>query len=231
MVDFVRGGHKINAAVGWRHHMLDTNRQMSDKVRIESVGPSLTEPVRPKKAGRMFRAIDRYALRVLFWLTSLPIFTPDLRSTLLRAIGCVIGKNSVLMSGCFIGSRRIELGDNVFVNVGCFLDGGGLLAIGDFVRVGPHAKFLTGTHPIESSVIRCKAGNDIGARTVIARGCWIGMGAMVLAGVHVAEGCVVAAGAVVTKNTEPHGLYAGVPARRIRDLPLDDGLPSREGIG
>ena len=37
-------------------------------------------------------------------------------------------------------------------------------------------------------------------------------------GVTIGEGCIVAAGAVVTKDCESHGLYAGVPARRIRDL-------------
>lgn len=31
-------------------------------------------------------------------------------------------------------------------------------------------------------------------------------------------GCVIAAGAVVTRDAEPDGLYAGVPARRIRSL-------------
>jgi acetyltransferase-like isoleucine patch superfamily enzyme len=30
---------------------------------------------------------------------------------------------------------------------------------------------------------------------------------------------VVASGAVVTKDCLPHGLYGGVPARRLRDLP------------
>jgi acetyltransferase-like isoleucine patch superfamily enzyme len=40
----------------------------------------------------------------------------------------------------------------------------------------------------------------------------------VLPGVTVAAGCVTAAGAVVAADTEPDGLYAGVPATRIRDL-------------
>ena len=46
----------------------------------------------------------------------------------------------------------------------------------------------------------------------VCDGCWIG--------VTIEEGCIVAAGAVVTKPTESHGLYAGVPARRIKDLPV-----------
>ena len=40
----------------------------------------------------------------------------------------------------------------------------------------------------------------------------------------------IAAGAVVNRDLEPHGLYAGVPARRIRDLdaPRNDEGPGDE---
>jgi acetyltransferase-like isoleucine patch superfamily enzyme len=41
---------------------------------------------------------------------------------------------------------------------------------------------------------------------------------MIMPGVEVGPGCVVAAGAVVIKDCEPNGLYAGVPAKRVRDL-------------
>jgi maltose O-acetyltransferase len=40
----------------------------------------------------------------------------------------------------------------------------------------------------------------------------------VLPGVTVGDGCVIAAGAVVNADCQPDGLYAGVPARRVRDL-------------
>lgn len=49
-------------------------------------------------------------------------------------------------------------------------------------------------------------------------GCWLGGNVTVLPGVTIGRGCVIAAGAVVTKSCDPNGLYAGVPARRIRDL-------------
>lgn len=32
------------------------------------------------------------------------------------------------------------------------------------------------------------------------------------------SGGVIAAGSVVTKSTEPNALYAGVPARKVKDL-------------
>jgi len=36
-----------------------------------------------------------------------------------------------------------------------------------------------------------------------------------MAGVTIADGCVIGAGAVVTKDTEPYSVNAGVPARKI----------------
>jgi acetyltransferase-like isoleucine patch superfamily enzyme len=39
----------------------------------------------------------------------------------------------------------------------------------------------------------------------------------VTANTIIAKGCIIGANAVVTHDTEPNGLYAGVPARRLRD--------------
>ena len=43
---------------------------------------------------------------------------------------------------------------------------------------------------------------------------FLGLGAVVRDGVTVAERCLVGAGAVVTRDTEPNGVYTGVPAKR-----------------
>ena len=40
----------------------------------------------------------------------------------------------------------------------------------------------------------------------------------ILPSVTVASGCVIAASAVVTRQTQPNGLYAGTPARVVRTL-------------
>ncbi|MDO5789625.1 MAG: hypothetical protein Q4P79_09180 [Fusobacterium sp.] len=37
-----------------------------------------------------------------------------------------------------------------------------------------------------------------------------------MSGVKIGKGAVIGAGAVVTKNLEPYGIYAGVPAKLIR---------------
>lgn len=53
--------------------------------------------------------------------------------------------------------------------------------------------------------------------TTIGRDCWLGARSIINCGVHIADGCIIAAGAVVTKDTEPYGIYGGVPAKRIRN--------------
>lgn len=45
---------------------------------------------------------------------------------------------------------------------------------------------------------------------------WIGAVVKVLDGVTIAQGCVIGANSVVTKSTEPYGIYVGIPARKIK---------------
>jgi acetyltransferase-like isoleucine patch superfamily enzyme len=39
---------------------------------------------------------------------------------------------------------------------------------------------------------------------------------IVLDGVNIGDGSVIGAGAVVTKSTEPYGVYVGNPARKVK---------------
>lgn len=60
------------------------------------------------------------------------------------------------------------------------------------------------------------AGRESIKETVIGEDCWIGAHAIVMCGTNIANGCIIAAGAVVTKDTEPYNIYAGVPAKKIK---------------
>lgn len=60
-------------------------------------------------------------------------------------------------------------------------------------------------------------GRDIQESTIIGSDCWIGAHVIIKRGVKIADGCVIAMGSVVTKDTLPYGIYAGVPAKRIKD--------------
>lgn len=64
----------------------------------------------------------------------------------------------------------------------------------------------------EKSHIQVIIGNDV----------WIGNNVSILEGVTIGDGAVVAAGSVITKDIEPYGIYAGVPAKKIRSRFAED---------
>jgi gamma-carbonic anhydrase len=70
-------------------------------------------------------------------------------------------------------------------------------------------------------------GNNVSiAHNAIVHGCTvednvlIGMGAIIMDDAVIGSGSVIAAGAIILPNTivEPESIYAGVPARRIKDV-------------
>ena len=58
---------------------------------------------------------------------------------------------------------------------------------------------------------------------VIADNVLVGMGAIVMDTVKIGSNCIIAAGAVVLENTViEHGcIYAGVPAKKVKDIPQE----------
>jgi len=54
-------------------------------------------------------------------------------------------------------------------------------------------------------------------KIIIEDDVWIGVGSIVLSGVTIGIGSIIAAGSVVTKDVEPYSIYAGNPAKKIRN--------------
>ena len=135
----------------------------------------------------------------------------------LRAAGIKTATANIFPNVRFLNAE-VTLGSRTFVNYECMLEGP--LVIGNDCQLGPRVMVLTSSHqlyPDGTFAVRSSA-----APVVIHDRCWIGAGSIVLPGTTIGTGCVVAAGAVVTKDCEPGGLYAGVPARRIRSLATDE---------
>lgn len=124
--------------------------------------------------------------------------------------------------GCFyldlivwLNGDRIELGDGVGFNYGCYVNGYGGLRIGDRTIVGPYAMIHTANHEIAPG--RAIADQDWVKRPVeIGADCWIGMGVCILPGARLGDGSVVGAGSVVTDDLDAGSIAVGNPARTIR---------------
>jgi maltose O-acetyltransferase len=141
------------------------------------------------------------------------------RVQILRRLGYQVGPETLIWSGFrFHGEpQQIVIGSKVFINRGIDIDAGtASVRLEDGTVFGVGVVLAAGGHNISGPERRALGPND--APVVIGAGSWLGARVVVLPGVHVAPGCVVGAGAVVTRNTEPNGVYVGVPARRVRDL-------------
>lgn len=139
-----------------------------------------------------------------------------------RAAG-LDASRSLISFGCFMGGRAVSIGEDSFVNTRTFIEASAPVAIGRRVSIGMDTAIITSGHETGDSARR--AGVVAPRPVHIDDGCWLGARVLVLPGVTIGEGCVIAAGAVVTRDCQPHGLYAGVPARRVRDLPVRQDAP------
>lgn len=164
--------------------------------------------------------------KIVNFMQSSVLCPAKLRMRLLRFFGVSLDDSAGIAANVFLGGSDLVMGKNTFINVGSFIDGSGSVIIEEYVRIGPHVKILTGTHVLRKNVLRRWPHDPVVCKSVrIKRGCWLGLGCIILPGVTIAEGCVIGAGAVVTKNTEANGFYIGVPAFRSKDLTQDEKIP------
>jgi maltose O-acetyltransferase len=165
----------------------------------------------------MARADARGWPRELFvnWLAASPLVPRVLRVLLYRRAGLHVRTPNVYPE-CTVVGHDLEIGRRSMVNRGCFLDASGPIRIGRLVHFGMRVNVITSTH--ERGDRASRAGAVTAAGVTVEDGCWVGAGATLLPGAHVRPGTIVAAGAVVSGECEADSIYAGVPARKLRDL-------------
>lgn len=129
-----------------------------------------------------------------------------------------LGADTVIHGGARLlaAGGSITIGRRCSVNPGCVLYGHGGLAIGDDVRLAAHAVIVPANHVFDDPVREIRLQGETRRGVSIGRDVWIGASVVVLDGVTLADGTVVGAGAIVTKSTEPGGVYVGNPARLLR---------------
>ncbi|GAA1432557.1 hypothetical protein GCM10009616_22310 [Microlunatus lacustris] len=113
-------------------------------------------------------------------------------------------------------ARDLEAGPYVFIGRRCTLSPG--VRIGSYTMlasgvaiVGDDHNWLDPEQPMQFS------GRPPQRRTEIGADVWLGHGTIVMRGLRIGDGAIVAAGSVVTKDVPPREIWAGVPARKLRD--------------
>ena len=109
------------------------------------------------------------------------------------------------------------IGDHTWIGQHCFLHSAGELIIGKAVGIGPGVIILTSQHEALDTTLPVYLTPIKFGKVIIEYGCDIGAGAIILPGVKIGEGAIIGAGSVVTKDVPPYEIWAGVPARKIRN--------------
>lgn len=137
-----------------------------------------------------------------------------LRWRVLRLLGMPV-ERSRISPGVWFGSTRVAIGEDTFINYGCIFNTAAPITVGSACDVGMGVLFITGSHQV--GLLR-RAGKSTEAPITVGDGTWIGARATILPGSVIGERVVIAAGAVVAGPCHADGLYAGVPARRVKEL-------------
>ncbi len=137
-----------------------------------------------------------------------------------------IGDYSRIDDFCVV-SGRVSIGRNVHIAVFCNVAGGEPgITFGDFsglaygCQVFAQSDDYSGaslTNPTVPDEFKQETKRPV----VIGRHAIVGTHSVVFPGVTLAEGTAVGAMSVVTRSTEAWGVYAGTPARRVKDRKRD----------
>lgn len=139
----------------------------------------------------------------------------EIRNYLKKITGKEIDKSTqILLPFNTDFGLNIKLGRDIFINKGCMFVDLGTIEIGDGVLIGPEVKILSVNHPLDIQ----KRRDVILKKVIIKNNVWIGAGATICPEVTIGENSVIGAGSVVTRDVPKNTVYAGVPARFIKNI-------------
>jgi len=113
---------------------------------------------------------------------------------------------------------RVSIGKRSVIGAYNWLQGSGVIEIGDDVIIGPGVRIISTTHDVSDPDLPFARQPLISGSVRIGSNVWIGADVVILTGVRIGKNVVVGAGSLVTRDLEDGGIYVGTPARRIKKV-------------
>ena len=148
--------------------------------------------------------------------------------------------------------EEISIGNSVIIDDFVFLYGKGGVTIGDFVHLASFTLITGGAGLILEDFVSISGGVEFYTKNEDYSGMWmcnpamlekyrgpisggihvekhviVGANSVILPRVHIGEGVAIGANSLVIRNCEPWTIYAGTPARPIRER-IRDRIPELE---
>ena len=137
-----------------------------------------------------------------------------------------IGSNVRIDDFCLL-SGKVKIGNHVHISAFASLCGGDAgIVLEDFVNISEKVVIFAKTDDFSGATltnptIPDKYKNVLEAEVILKKHAIVGVGSSILPGVTLGEGAVIGAKSFVKKNVEPWSIYAGAPAKKIKDRKKD----------
>lgn len=115
---------------------------------------------------------------------------------------------------------KLVLGHRVVIGTGCNLRAaGGAIIIGEGSNLSQYTSVIAANHVADTE--QGHTGGKLETErtgVTIGRNVWVGAGSRLLPGISIGDSAIVGAGSVVTKSIPSRELWAGNPARKLKEL-------------
>ncbi|MBQ7250826.1 MAG: sugar O-acetyltransferase [Bacilli bacterium] len=174
------------------------------------------------------RAVNEFCIKY----NNLPEAHPD-RAGLLKAIFPHSDESFFVRGPVFVDyGENVYLGKDVYFNFNLVILDVCPVHIGNNCFFGPNISILTALHPLIASERELYfdeekgyvTNREYGKPITIGNDCWFGGNVTVLPGVTIHDNVVVGAGSVVTHDLESGYVYAGNPAKKIKEIRKEDSI-------
>lgn len=115
---------------------------------------------------------------------------------------------------CDLG-YNIHVGENFYAGFNCTILDMAEVRIGDNCLIAPNVGIYTAGHSV-NPMDRHKSG--FAKPITIGNNVWIGGHCVIVGGVHIGNNSIIAAGSVVTKDVPENTIFAGNPAKKLKDI-------------
>lgn len=206
------------------YYLLD-NLHMSEKEKMlqGKIYDSMEEPLYRRRL-LMSETCIKY--------NNLPEDHPD-RAKLLKEIFPHSDESLFVRGPVFVDyGENTYFGKNIYFNFNLVILDVCPVHIGNNCFFGPNISILTALHSLVASERELYfdeekgyvTDREYGAPITIGNDCWFGGNVTILPGVTIHDNVVVGAGSVVTHDLESGSVYAGNPAKKIKEIKKEDSI-------
>ncbi|PML61246.1 hypothetical protein BCT73_06555 [Vibrio breoganii] len=111
--------------------------------------------------------------------------------------------------------EKVELGNNVSINDGVYINGQGGISIGDDVSIS--AKVIIVSTGLDTNEFASKK-RHVDKKIIIGNNVHLGAGAIINPGITIGDNVIIGSGSVVTKNISSRCIAVGNYAKKIKEF-------------